>query len=125
MTGGAGDARDLRELILAAQRIQSEVARVKEELSLKTVEGESGGGMVRCVVSGTGTLLELSIDSAVAELAKLAAPNQGVVGGASRALEDLIVGAVNLAMERARELARQEMEQVTAGLPMPPGMFGA
>ena len=39
-------------------------------------------------------------------------------------IEDLVVGAVNIALERARELAQAEMAQVTGGLPLPPGMFG-
>jgi nucleoid-associated protein EbfC len=119
---GLADPRNLRDLIQTAQRIQSEVARVRDELSARTAEGESGGGMVRCVVSGTGTLLELSIDPALAQLnpPELVGPEN-----AKRVLEDLIVGAVNVAMERAREVARQEMARVTGGLPVPPEMFGA
>jgi len=118
---GPGEPHNLRELIQTAQRIQSEVARVKNELSAKTAEGESGGGMVRCVVSGTGELLELSIDPG---LAALPAPGRGDASD-KKMLEDLIVGAVNVALARARELAQQEMARVTGGLPMPPGMFGA
>ena len=116
------DSRNLRDLIQTAQRIQSEVARVKDELSARTVEGESGGGMVRCVVSGTGELLDLKIEPA---LATLPAPDRPDDQGNKRMLEDLVVGAVNVALERAREIARQEMARVTGGLPMPPGMFGA
>ncbi len=116
------DSRNLRDLIQTAQRIQSEVTRIKDELSAKTVEGESGGGMVRCVVSGTGELLDLTIDPALTQL-----PDMGRTDhpGNKKMLEDLVVGAVNIALERAREMARQEMARVTGGLPMPPGMFGA
>ena len=108
------NSRDLRNLIQTAQRIQAEVARVKDELSAKTAEGESGGGLVRCVASCAGEVLELSIDPTL-------------TGGIEnrRMLEDLVTGAVNVALERAREIAQQEMSRVTGGLPMPPGMFGA
>lgn len=119
---GPGDPHNLRDLIQTAQRIQSEVARVKDELSAKTADGESGGGMVRCVVSGTGELLELTIDPV---MATLPAPGSTDGSASKKMLEDLVVGAVNVALERARELARQEMARVTGGLPMPPGMFGA
>ena len=45
---------DLKGLLETAQRIQSEVARVREELAGKTVVGESGGGLCRCTVNGKG-----------------------------------------------------------------------
>ena len=56
------ETNSLRDLIETAQRIQSEVVRIKEQLSSKTASGESGGGLVRCVVSGAGEVLELVID---------------------------------------------------------------
>lgn len=113
------DDRNLRDLIQAAQRIQTEVARIKDELSSKTATGESGGGLVRCLVSGVGEVLELTIDPTFPSLGSLETPDH------RKMLEDLIVGAINVAMNRAKEMARQEMGQVTGGLPMPPGMFGA
>ncbi|MEP6654297.1 MAG: YbaB/EbfC family nucleoid-associated protein, partial [Myxococcales bacterium] len=95
-----------------------------------TAEGESGGGLVRCVVSGTGELLELNIDPRLTTLSGLNGVSAGLGAAtdavaSARMLEDLVVGAVNLALARAKELAKQEMAQVTGGLPMPPGMFGA
>jgi DNA-binding protein YbaB len=39
-------------------------------------------------------------------------------------LEDLVVAAVNLALERARQLAQDEIVRATGGLPIPPGLFG-
>ena len=116
---GPEDSRNLRDLIQTAQRIQAEVTRIKDELSSKTTAGESGGGLVRCTVSGTGELLELSIDPATfPDFGGLDKPQN------LRMLEELIIGAVNVALARARELARQEMSQVTGGMPMPPGTFG-
>jgi DNA-binding protein YbaB len=44
--------------------------------------------------------------------------------GDKRMVEDLTVGAVNLALERARELAQAELGAATGGLPLPPGLFG-
>jgi DNA-binding YbaB/EbfC family protein len=107
---------DLKGLIETAQRIQAEVARVRDDLSSKTVEGETGGGLVRCVANGKGDVVSLSIDPAVAG---------GAEAASLKMIEDLVVGAVNLALERARELAQGELAKATGGLPLPPGMFGS
>jgi DNA-binding YbaB/EbfC family protein len=101
---------DLKGLLETAQRIQSEVARVREQLGEKTVTAETGGGLVRCVANGKGELLSLTLDPAIA--------------GDKKMIEDLVVGAVNLALERARELAQAELSRATGGLPLPPGLVG-
>jgi nucleoid-associated protein EbfC len=97
-------------LLETARRIQSEVARVREALASKTVTGETGGGLVRCVANGKGEVVSLSIDPTIV--------------GDRRMVEDLTVGAVNLALERARDLAQAELGRATGGLPLPPGLFG-
>jgi DNA-binding YbaB/EbfC family protein len=101
---------DLKGLLDAARRIQDEVARVRERLGEKTVTGETGGGLVRCVANGKGEIVSITVDASIV--------------GDKRMVEDLTVGAVNLALERARELAQAELGQATGGLPLPPGMFG-
>ena len=101
---------DLKGLLEAAQRIQIEVARVREELARDTVVGETGGGLCRCTVNGKGEVLSLAIDDAIV--------------GDKKMIEDLAVGAVNLALGRARETAEAAMARVTGGLPLPPGLAG-
>jgi len=101
---------DLKGLLETAQRIQSEVARVRDELGAKTVEGETGGGLVRCVANGKGEVVSLTLDPAIV--------------GDRKMIEDLVVGAVNVALGRARELAQAELARATGGLPLPPGLFG-
>jgi DNA-binding YbaB/EbfC family protein len=105
---------DLKGLLDAARKIQDEVARVRDQLGTKTVTGETGGGLVRCVANGRGEIVSLEIDPSIL-------PS---VLGDKRMVEDLTVGAVNLALERARELAQAELGQATGGLPLPPGLFG-
>ena len=101
---------DLKGLIETAQRLQAEVARVRDQLASRTVQGETGGGLVQCVASGRGDIVSVTIDPAVV--------------GDKKMIEDLVVGAVNIALGRARELAQNELGRVTGGLPLPPGMFG-
>ena len=105
---------DLKGLIETAQRIQAEVARVRDDLAGKTVEGETGGGMVRCVANGKGEVVSIRIDPAL-----------GGGPDSVKMIEDLVVGAVNNALERARELVQAELSRATGGLPLPPGMFGS
>jgi DNA-binding YbaB/EbfC family protein len=107
---------DLKGLIETAQRIQAEVARVREDLAGKTVQGETGGGLCRCVANGKGDIVSISIDPTVAS---------GSEPANLKMIEDLVVGAVNIALERARELAQGELTKATGGLPLPPGMFGS
>ena len=101
---------DIKGLLDTARRIQDEVARVRETLGGKTVTGETGGGLVRCVANGKGEIVSITVDASIL--------------GDRRMVEDLTVGAVNLALERARELAQAELGQATGGLPLPPGFFG-
>jgi DNA-binding YbaB/EbfC family protein len=106
------DFPNLQNLFETAQRIQAEVARVKAELGNKTVSAETGGGLVKCTANGKGDLLSLEVDPSI-------------TGPENRTmLQDLVVGAVNLALERARQLAQEEVVRVTGGLPLPPGLFG-
>jgi DNA-binding YbaB/EbfC family protein len=102
---------DLRSLLETAQRIQAQVGRVKDELGGKTVEAETGGGLVRCAANGRGEILSITIDPAI-------------MGSDKKMVEDLVVGAVNLALERSRQLAQEELARATGGLPLPPGLFG-
>jgi DNA-binding YbaB/EbfC family protein len=102
---------DLRSLLETAQRIQTQVGRVKDELGAKSVTAETGGGLVRCAANGRGEILSITIDPAI-------------MGSDKKMVEDLVVGAVNLALERARQLAQEELSRATGGLPLPPGLFG-
>jgi DNA-binding YbaB/EbfC family protein len=102
---------DIKGLLDTARRIQDEVARVRESLGSKTVTGETGGGLVQCVANGKGEVVSITVDPSIL--------------GDKRMVEDLTVGAVNLALERARELAQSELGAATGGLPLPPGLFGS
>jgi nucleoid-associated protein EbfC len=103
---------DIKNLLETARRIQAEVARVRDALAEKTVTGETGGGLVRCVANGKGEVISITIDPAV------------FASGDKRMIEDLTAGAVNVALERARELAQASLGEATGGLPLPPGLFG-
>jgi nucleoid-associated protein EbfC len=102
----------LKGLFEAAQRIQTEMVRVKAELATKTVTAETGGGLVQCTANGKGDLVALTVDPS------LLAPDS------RQMLQDLVLAAVNLALERARQMAQEEVVRATGGMQLPPGMFG-
>jgi len=103
--------QDMQGILEAAQRLQSEIARVQEELAGKSVEAQAGGGMVTAVASGRQEILAVRIEKSVID------PNeQGM-------LQDLVVAAVNLALRKSQELAQGELAKVTGGMPLPPGLL--
>jgi DNA-binding YbaB/EbfC family protein len=102
---------DMKGLMEAWQKVQGEVGRAKDELGSKLVTGETGGGMVRCVANGRAEVVSLEIDPAL------------FASGDKKMVEDLAVGAVNLALEKAHTLAQETMARATTALPIPPGLF--
>ncbi len=91
------------------QKMQADMQKVQEELGSKEVTEESGGGMVKATVNGQKELISLVIDEEIAK------------AGDKEMLEDLVVAAVNKAMESASKMAEEEIGSVTKGM-IPPGM---
>ena len=114
MAGLAGILKDL-------PKIKMRMEQLKQRLADQTVTGESGGGAVR--VTATGLLHVVSIDLDHALLSGLV----DTTDPQDKAMaEDLIAGAVNAALVKAREMAEKEVVAVAGelGLPLPPGGLG-
>ncbi|MCU7494575.1 MAG: YbaB/EbfC family nucleoid-associated protein [Ignavibacteria bacterium] len=99
----------MQGMLKQVQKMQAEMERVQNELGNKTVTEESGGGMVKATVNGKKELISVQID------------NEVISGGDKEMLEDLVVAAVNKALESAGKMAEDEMAKVTRGM-LPPGM---
>lgn len=91
----------------AAQRMQADAAKMQQELASKTCEASSGGGMVNVTMNGAFELVSLKIDPAAADPEDL------------EMLQDLVVAAVNQAVEKVREMTKSEMSKLTGGLSIP------
>jgi nucleoid-associated protein EbfC len=96
------------KMMQQVQKMQARMAKVQAELESETVEASAGGGAVRAVVSGQQKVLSIDIDAEVAEDVEM--------------LQDLVVAALNEALDRSREVASRRMQEVTAGLGLPPGL---
>ena len=90
-----------------AQQMQQEMLRVQRELESTTVDGTSGGGVVKAVVTGKQELVSLTIDPSAVD------------PGDVEMLQDLVLAAVNDALRAARDLAEAKMAAVTGGLRLP------
>lgn len=98
----------MQDMLRQVQKMQSDMMRVQEELANKTITEEAGGGMVKVTVTGKKKLVSVQIDQEV------------VSSGDKDMLEDLIVAAVNKALESAEKMAEDELGKVTKGM-IPPG----
>lgn len=104
---------DLSSLFQQAQALQEKLKEAQEQLALRTVESDSGGGMVRVTVDGALMVRRVEIEPSL-----LAANDKTM-------LEDLVAAAVNGALRRAQEMVASEMGKLSpmGGLNLP-GMFG-
>lgn len=103
---------NLPALMSKARELQDKMKAMQEDLARRTVSADAGGGMVEATVNGRGELVKLRIDKA-----KLADPAD------TEMLEDLTVAAVRAAQVKAADMTRQEMEKMTGGLGLPPGLI--
>ena len=102
--------KDIMGLMKQAQGLQQKMQDAQSELETLEVQGASGGGMVQVVATAKGAVKSLRIDPT------LLVPDEAEI------LEDLIVAALNDARNKAERLVAERMQQVTAGLPLPPGL---
>ena len=102
MKGGLGD------MMKKAQEMQENMQKAQKELANTEVTGESGGGMVTVIMRGTHEVNRVTIDP-------------GLAGEDLEMLEDLIAAAVNDAVHKIEKTNQAAMQDMTAGLNLPPG----
>jgi len=102
MKGGFGN------LLKQAQQMQEDFKRVQEDLANVEITGESGGGMVKVVMTGRHDVRRVTLDPALLKEEK-------------EMLEDLLAAAVNDANRRVEEASQDKLAGLTAGMGLPPG----
>jgi DNA-binding YbaB/EbfC family protein len=101
--------KDPIKMLRQVQQMQDKMNKVQEELETETVEATAGGGAVRVVATGTQKVVSVTIDPDAASDTEM--------------LQDLVVAAVNEAMDRSKQLAASKMQAVASGLGLPPGLM--
>ena len=102
MKGGLGG------LMKQAQMMQDNMKKAQEQLATIEVEGQSGGGMVKVIMTCRNDVKRVSIDPGVMDDREM--------------LEDLLAAAVNDAVRKAEATSAEKMGGLTAGMQLPPGM---
>ena len=95
-------------LMQAAQKMKETADRVQAELASTEVEGQSGAGMVKVLMTCKHDVRRVSIDPSL-------------VGDDKDMLEDLVAAAVNDAVRKVEAATQEKMAGMTAGMPLPPG----
>ena len=98
----------LAGLMKQAQAMQDNMKKTQDQLALIDVEGQSGAGLVKIVMSCKNDVKRVTIDPSL-------------LGEDKDMLEDLVAAAFNDAVRKAEATSAEKMAGVTAGMPMPPG----
>ncbi|MFQ5646882.1 MAG: YbaB/EbfC family nucleoid-associated protein [bacterium] len=94
-------------MLRQAQQLQSKMGKIQEEVSQKTVEATVGGGMVTAVANGKQQLVKLSISQ------------EAIDPDDTEMLEDMVMAAVNKALDDSQEMVKEAMSGLTAGFNIP------
>ena len=101
---------DFDEILKMAANAQAELQKVQDNLEHVEVEGQAGGGLVKVRATAKGHILGVEIDESMLKAEE------------KETLEDLIVAALNDTRANADQVAGEQMQQMTSGLALPPGM---
>jgi hypothetical protein len=99
--------KGMANMMKQAQKLQSQMMKLQEEMAEKTVETTSGGGMVKVVANGRQQIVSVSIEKEVVD------PDDIDM------LQDLILAAVNDALAKSHEMVQSEMSKLTGGMNIP------
>ena len=99
--------KGMGNMMKQAQKLQTKMLKLQEELAEKTVETTAGGGMVKVVANGKQQIVTLQIEKEVVDPEDV------------EMLQDLILAAVNDALTKSQEMVSAEMGKLTGGLNIP------
>ena len=98
----------LAGLMQQAQKMQQEMQKAQEEMANLEVTGEAGGGLVKVTMSGRHAVRKVEIDESLLDDREM--------------LEDIVTAAINDAVNRVANTMQERMADMTAGMPLPPGL---
>ena len=99
--------KGMGNMMKQAQKLQSKMMRMQEELAAKTVETSAGGGMITVVANGAQQIVSIRIEKEVVD------PDDVEM------LQDLVLAAVNDALNKSQQMVSSEMSKITGGMKIP------
>jgi len=101
---------NMNKMMKQVQKMQADMVKLQEELGERTVESTAGGGVVKAVANGKQKLISIEIKPEAIDPEDV------------EMLQDLVLTAVNGALNQSREMVANEMRKVTGGINIP-GLF--
>ncbi|HWK69187.1 MAG TPA: YbaB/EbfC family nucleoid-associated protein [Rhizobiaceae bacterium] len=102
--------KDLLGLMGKAKEMQAKFQAMQEEIAGIEATGQAGGGLVKVTLTGKFEMKKLEIDPSLLK------------GDEAEILEDLVLAAHNDAKGKVELTMQEKTKELTAGLPIPPGM---
>lgn len=99
--------KGMGNMMKQAQKLQAKMLKMQEELAEKTVETSAGGGMISVVANGRQQIVSITIDKEVVDPEDV------------EMLQDLVLAAVNDALNKSQEMVAGEMGKITGGMNIP------
>ncbi len=102
---------NIQNMLKQAEKVKEQLEKLQAEAGEKIVEASAGGGMVVAVAKAKGEIVSVKIEPEV------------IKEGDIEMLQDLITAAVNEALNRGREVMKEEIAKVASGFGLPPGLI--
>lgn len=102
--------KNFGDMMKQAAGLQEKMAEMQEKIAGMEAEGQAGAGLVRVTLNGKGYASKVSIDLSLFKDEE------------AEVVEDLITAAINDAKAKLEEASQAQLSELTAGLPLPPGM---
>lgn len=99
--------KNMNQMMKQAQKLQKKMLKTQQELASKSIEASAGGGMVKVVANGAQKIESIILEKEVVDPEDI------------EMLQDLIMAAVNDALNKSQEMVSSEMGKLTGGLNIP------
>ena len=100
---------NMNQFVKQAQALQANMQKAQAEIASLEVTGESGGGMVKVMMTGRHEVKRVQIEPSI-------------IGDDREMLEDLIAAAINDAVHRLESASQAKLSAAMGGLSLPPGV---
>jgi len=107
---GAGANQNMNAMVRQAQKMQDEIVELQNEIEEREYTATAGGGAVEVVLSGKKTIKSLTLKPEIVDKDDI------------EMLQDLVISAVNEAINNIEQTTEEEMSKITGGVSLP-GLF--
>jgi hypothetical protein len=99
--------KNMNSMMKQAQKLQKKMMQTQADLATKTIEASAGGGMVKVIANGAQKIESIALEKEIIDPEDV------------EMLQDLILAAVNDALNKSQEMVSSEMSKLTGGLNIP------